>query len=114
VEEGVPELGRLSDPDLQALRLGAEVMGHKALAENRPLVADYFRRLENTLRARIAGADSADDDSEDGGTLPGVDPSADTADRVLIADYLGLLATNDRLSPELRDVCRQLRARDGA
>jgi hypothetical protein len=109
VEEGVPEIGRLSEPDLQALRLGAEVMGHKARAENRPLVADYFRRLEDTLRARIAGGDSAD-----GGPLPGVDPSADTADRALIADYLGLLATNERLSPAVRDVCRQLRARDGA
>lgn len=115
VEEGVPDLSRLSTSDLRALRLGAEVMGHKAVRDNRPLVADYFRGLEGTLRLRISGGGrSIGDGPAHGDGTPVLAPSADAADRRLLAEYLDLLAQNERLTPAVRDVCRQLRARDGA
>jgi hypothetical protein len=107
VEEGAPELGDLSDADLQALRLGAEIMGHKATLENRPLVADYFQRLEHLVRERIQ-VGTTDDDRPSPGV--GTSSQADAEDRRLIAEYLELMASNERLSPALRDACRRLRA----
>jgi hypothetical protein len=107
-----PSLETLTDADLGALRLGAQVLGHRAGPERRPAVARYFTALEDALKLEIgrrnAGARSAET-AEQGTALP---RPADAEDRRLVAEYFGLLIANERLSPSVRAVCRELRDRD--
>jgi hypothetical protein len=104
-------LADLPTADLHALRLAAQVMRHKAELDNRPLVADYFTRLNS------ASTDELGRRGEAFRLIPpvaliGLDAGADAEDRRLLAEYLGLLIGNDKLSVALRDVSRKLRSRD--
>jgi hypothetical protein len=100
------ELRELSDQDLTTLRLGAQVMAHKAELERSQPGHDFFAQLEAAALAELA--------SRTTGILSLVelpDASADglaDADRTLITSYLELLADNEQLSLSLRQLCRRL------
>jgi hypothetical protein len=104
-------LAELGTAELHALRVAAQVMRHKADLDERPLVADYFNILGNLCLAELGRR------GEGLRVIPAVpvlalDVSADADDRRVLAEYLGLLIGNERLSTALRDVSRQLRSRD--
>lgn len=105
-------LTALADTDLVALRLGAQVLAHKAELADRAHVSAYFELLEQSVLAELAsrtrGIRAVTQRPEV--ALASV---ADAEDRRLTAEYLGLLVANERLSEQLRDLCRALRARDG-
>jgi hypothetical protein len=106
-----PLLADLPTADLHALRLAAQVMRHKAELDDRPLVADYFTRLNAASTGELARRGEAFR------VIPPVievtlDPGAEPEDRRVLAEYLGLLIGNERLSVALRDVSRKLRSRD--
>jgi hypothetical protein len=105
-------LTALADADLVALRLGAQVLAHKAELAERSLVAAYFELLERSVLAELASRTRGIRAMTERPaiTLPAL---ADAEDRRLTAEYLGLLVANERLSPQLRDLCRALRAGDG-
>lgn len=87
-------------------------MAHKANLDGHRRVESYFEQLEDAARgaldARVAGVAA-------GPPTPGpAERLANDTDRQLVAEYLGLLAANERLSSRLRDLCRGLIARDAA
>ncbi len=98
-------MAELTDADLEALRLSAQVMGHKAVVEEHTLVGDFFVTLEQAFRQRIAAGGS---DQAVRVALPALDGAAGDDDRRLVMEYLGLLAANERLSPAVRRVCSEL------
>jgi hypothetical protein len=102
-------LGALPTADLHALRLAAQVMRHKAQLDDRPFVADYFARLDDASTGELAERGEA---FRVIAPIPqlGLDARADAEDHRLLAEYLGLLVGNDRLSAALRDVSRNLRS----
>lgn len=102
-------LSGLASADLQALRLAAQVMRHKAELDDRPLVADYFARLGGASTAQLASRGEAFR-VVPGVSRLGLDPAADDEDRRLLAEYFGLLIGNERLSAPLREVSRSLRS----
>jgi len=113
------DLSSLDTVDLQALRLGAQVMKQKAEYAARPRVEVYFKGLQLTVDSELARRKSASDDKPlvAAAELPPIG-SSDTAaharaasaeDRRLAAEYLDLLEANDRLSPSVREACRTLR-----
>ena len=101
-------LGELAEADLLALRLAAQVLGHKAGLLGRPTVVDWFAALEHAVDFEMARRGV--------GFVLGPAPElrlpahADGADRRLLADHLGLLADNDRLAPQVRALCAELQA----
>ena len=112
-----PLAAELSDDDLQALRLGAELLAHRAAMEAHQRVASYFKRLESELRSTLEErADAAIRGGRRSLTVAvpqlWLDAVPDQADYLLVAEYLGLLVANDRLSAASRELCRALRARD--
>lgn len=102
-------LDALPHADLIGLRLAAQVLQHKAELAGRPRVALYFGQLEHSAQAQLA-AQLTGIRAVVTGVQPTLDPAADGEDRRLLGEYLGLLAGNERLSTELRAVCRRLRA----
>jgi hypothetical protein len=103
-------LAALPTADLHALRLAAQVMRHKAELDDRPLVADYFTRLGTASAGELAQRGEAFRVIP-APTRLGLDPGADAEDHRVLAEYLGLLIGNERLSPGLRDASRSIRAR---
>lgn len=124
------DLSGLGVPDLQALRLGAQVMGYRAMLAQRPRVESYFARLQFNLETEMSQRNGAPDGSpivspstlalgaRDAGTEAG-DPEgfalanrlALVEDRCLAAEYLDLLGANDGLSDGVRQAVRALRER---
>jgi hypothetical protein len=104
-------LADLATADVHALRLAAQVMRHKADLDERPNVADYFDLLGNVCTAELARRGEALRVIAAMAPLA-LDVNADAEDRRVLAEYLGLLIGNERLSASLRDVSRQLRSRD--
>ena len=110
VDQPAPSLEILNDAQLEELRLGAQVLSHRAGSERNPPVARYFAALEDALKAEIARrAAVSGSDAPVGVDLP---RPPDAEDRRLVAEYLGLLIGNERLSVEVRTLSRALRARD--
>ena len=103
-------LSVMATADLHALRLAAQVMRHKAQLDERPLVADYFERLDVASTGELSTRGDAILIIPPVTRL-GLDPAADGEDRRLLAEYLGLLVGNERLSPALRQLSRSLRSR---
>ncbi len=120
------DLSELDSVDLQALRLGAQVMSHKAELAERPRVEVFFTTLQVTVDDELArrkgepdtkplvsvdtlpllaAVEGADPDQ----TGVGAPPVATEADRQLAAEYLDLLQTNIRLSGPVRQAVRALR-----
>ena len=117
------DLSDLDPLDLQSLRLGAQVMEHKAELASRPRVEFFFKGLQLTVDEELARRKRVADDKPlvSIRALP-LTPPADPAatqpasrsdDRRLAAAYLELLEANDRLSPSVRQACRTLRAELG-
>lgn len=104
-------LGDLGTSDLHALRLAAQVMRHKAELDDRPLVADYFARLGYVATSELAMRGEALRVIPTHTSI-GLAPAADAEDRRVLGEYLTLLVANERLPQALRDVSKQLRARD--
>ena len=122
------DLSGLGLLDLQALRLGAQVMGHKAMLAERPRVEGYFSRLLFTLEAEVSqrrgvpdgwplvspstlALGAPDAGPQAGGTeaeLP-AKRLALVEDRRVAAEYLDLLGANDSLSDAVREAVRALR-----
>lgn len=105
-------LTALADADLIALRLGAQVLAHKAELADRTVVAAYFGLLERSALAELASRTRGMRTVAERPQIA-LSDQADAEDRRLTAEYLGLLVANEHLSPQLRDLCRALRARDG-
>jgi hypothetical protein len=101
----------LGTADLHALRLAAQVMRHKAELDSRPMVADYFVRLGYVATGELARRGEALRVIATPTPL-GLPPGADAEDRRVLGEYLTLLVANERLSPALREMSRQLRKRD--
>ena len=108
------DLTGLDPVDLQALRLGAQVMGYRAGLAERPRVVLFFTALRVGVDVELARR------GRPVGTMPpvalpphvpaGVTSEAMPAgDRRLAEEYLGILAANDRLSPAVREACIDLR-----
>ena len=120
------DLSGLATLDLEALRLGAQVMRHKAELAARPTVESYFLRLQFTLDAELSRRRREPDHRPlvslaalplaahdgSGASEPGGDHAAAGAalleDRRLATEYLDLLGANDRLSPAVRQAVRTL------
>jgi hypothetical protein len=118
------DLSELDGVDLSALRLGAQVMTHKAQLAARPRVESFFKTLQVTVDEELARRKRDPDDKPlvslaalplvgdprspaDADADPVTDPTDD--DRRLAADYLDLLQTNIRLSEPVRAAVRSLR-----
>jgi hypothetical protein len=110
------DLSELDGVDLDALRLGAQVMRHKAELAERPRVESFFREIALTVDQEIARRRRTPDDRPlvaladlplVGVAVPAAGPTAD--DRRMTADLLALLGGNDRLSPPVRNAWRVLR-----
>jgi hypothetical protein len=116
------DLSELDAVDLAALRLGAQVMTHKAQLAARPRVEVFFHTLEATVDEEVARRRREPDDTPlvsldalplvggtDAATSDAPAPTATEEDRRLAADYLDLLQTNIRLSGPVRAAVRSLR-----
>lgn len=117
------DLSGLDTVDLQALRLGAQVMKHKAEYAARPRVEVYFKGLQLTVDFELARRKHPSDDKPlvsvdelplaDAGVRAGPAAAASLEDRQLAAEYLDILEANDRLSQPVREACRTLREQLG-
>lgn len=110
------DLSDLDGVDLTALRLGAQVMSHKAELAARPRVETFFKTLQWKVDEEIARRrqDIERKPLASLGLLPvaaaeAAQPPATAEDRQLTAEYLDLLGSNDRLSPSVRHAFRTLR-----
>jgi hypothetical protein len=109
------DLSDLDGVDLSALRLGAQVMSHKAELASRPRVETFFKTLQSKVDEEIARRRREPDGKPllSLNVLP-IDVAAAEApptdeDRQLTAEYLDLLGSNVRLSPPVREAVRSLR-----
>ena len=114
------DLTDLDGVDLTSLRLGAQIMSHKAELASRPRVETFFKGLQWKVDEEIARRRREPDTKAliGLGTLPIVTTDAAASpptedDRRLAAEYLEILGANDRLSPSVRDACRTLREQLG-
>lgn len=97
----------LSAADLEALRLAAQVLAHKAALAGLPRVEMFFTSVEAEVAAETAargqrgqrGRQSAD---------PWRTAPLSPTDRAAIRAYLELLRDNERLSPAVRNYVRRL------
>ena len=111
--EAVLDLSALDGVDLEALRLGAQVMTYKAGLADQPRVEAFFA----SLRIGVDGELASRDRSGRRGALVAVAladpeplPGATREDALLVQEYLDLLSGNPRLSPAVRDACDAIRA----
>lgn len=117
-------LAELSASDLADLRLAAQIMAHRAALTDRPRVALYFESLEAEVMAEQAarGQGGQSPAALDGAEATNrvvaparlLDAAIAADDRALIAEYLGLLAENQKLPPAIREICRSLMMIDPA
>jgi hypothetical protein len=100
-------LGALAEADLLALRLAAQVLGHKAALRDRPAVVGWFTDLELAVKMEMArrGIGFVLGRSSE----PRLPASADDEDRRLLDEHLGLLCGNGQLSDAVRAFCSALR-----
>lgn len=107
------DLTALDAVDLQALRLGAQVMGYKAGVAERPWVVLFFTALRSGVDVELARRGRAVEPAPV--PLPAHVPggvAVDTIpadDRRLVGEYLDVLGANPRLSPAVREACIGLR-----
>lgn len=119
------DLSELDQVDLAALRLGAQVMSHRAELAARPRVETFFKALQLTVDEELARRKQTPDgkplvsvtelplaDLPIAGLAPAAAPATDE-DRRLTAEYLDLLGANERLSEPVRHAVRTLRGQLG-
>ncbi|HYI23403.1 MAG TPA: hypothetical protein VEX62_12315 [Candidatus Limnocylindrales bacterium] len=108
------ELASLTVDELAALRLAAQVMGHRAHLAGSPQVGLYFESLEAAVMAEQAGRAqqlSAHNTSPGHHTSIGptvLTPMVGSAEVQTAIEYLRLLTANDGLAPAIRQYCLQL------
>ncbi len=114
------DLSELDSVDLAALRLGAQIMGHKAELAARPTVDRFFKALQLTLDEELARRKRSPDEEPlvSLADLPFFGPrevpaAATDEDRRLTAEFLELLGANDRLSEPVRHAVRVLQGHLG-
>jgi hypothetical protein len=114
------DLSELDSVDLASLRLGAQVMGHKAELAARPRVEVFFKALQLTVDEELTRRKREVDDKPlvSVAQLPLTGPAETEApatpeDRQLTAELLDLLGGNERLSPPVRRAVRTLREQLG-
>jgi hypothetical protein len=107
------DLTALDPVDLQALRLGAQVMGYKAGLAERPRVVLFFTALRAGVDIELARRGRPVQTAPV--PLPPHVPAGVTVeaipadDRRVVGEYLELLGANSRLSPAVREACIGLR-----
>ena len=107
---GTASLAQLTPTELAALRLAAQVMSHRALLAGTPSAALYFDSLATAVDGEQA-ARSQLGESDGAHVAPLLlDGARGADDRRIIGEYLALLATNERLPEQVREVCRALEA----
>lgn len=111
----VLDLAVLGVEDLRALRLGAQVMQHRADVEGRPRVAAFFAALMNGIEHELARRAQGQDVLTRTITL-GFDEAADWShgpggDHRFLLESLDLLGSNPRLSHGVRTTCASIRDR---
>ena len=103
----------LSDGDLDAFRLAVQVLAHKAMVSGSPKATLFFESLESAVMAEQAGRRQRD--ARRPAALPrALSIATGTEDRQLVAEYLHLLAANERLSAKVRDLALALASQAGA
>jgi hypothetical protein len=114
------DLSELDSVDLASLRLGAQVMSHKAELAARPCVETFFKALQLTVDEELARRKQTPDEKPlvSAAELPLAGLASTTApptdeDRTLAAEYLDLLHANARLSEPVRHAVRTLRRQLG-
>ena len=102
------DLSTLDADDLRALRLSAQVLGHRAALEARPRVATFFAALTSGAEAALTGRDRHDGAWSERLTVtleePGDGPDERVADRRLLVESINLLGGNPRLTAEVRAI----------
>jgi hypothetical protein len=101
-------LRELAEADLVALRLAAQVLGHKAGLHDRPAVVSWFADLGHAVDFEMArrGVGFVLGQPPE----PNLPADADEHDRGLLVEHLGLLSDNGQLSAAVRAFCSALRA----
>jgi hypothetical protein len=101
-------LRELAEADLVALRLAAQVLGHKAGLHDRPVVVAWFADLGHAVDFEMArrGVGFVLGEPPE----PQLRADADEHDRALLVEHLGLLSDNGQLSAAVRAFCTALRA----
>ena len=114
------DLTELDSVDLASLRLGAQVMSHKAELASRPRVEVFFKSLQGTVDEELVRRRATPDDKPlvsvvDLAAIGAAqsDVAATGEDRRLAAELLDLLGANERLSEPVRHAVRSLRERLG-
>lgn len=106
------DLSVLDAEDLRALRLGAQVLGHRAAIEARPQVATFFAALTGGADAALARRGRSDGAWSECITLmlgePGDQLDWSVEDRRLLVEYVNLLGGNSRLPDGVRRVFMSL------
>ncbi len=106
------DLSVLDAEDLRALRLGAQVLGHRAALEARPRVATFFAALTSGADTALARRGRSDGAWSERITLmldePGDEPDGSVEDRRLLVEYVNLLGGNSRLTDGVRRVFMSL------
>ena len=107
----IVDLAGLEAADLAGVRLGAQIMGHKAAVIARLRVEGFFGALAVAAaaersrlgegRARTAAVALPFEERDS--------PADARADRRLLIEYLDLLSANGRLSPGVRGVYESIR-----
>jgi hypothetical protein len=109
------DLSVLGVEDLEALRLGAQVLRHRAELEGRPRVAAFFAALgrgaDDAIHRR-SRSNGAWDGSLTVVLQEPVDGLAESAhDDRLLTQYLSHLSDNPQLSRGVRSLCGSIKSR---
>ena len=111
----VLDLAALDVDDLRALRLGAQVMRHRAEVEARPRVATFFTALGNGVERELVRRAQGHDLPAGSITLTFDEsagwPGEPAEDRRSLVESLDLLGGNPRLPPSVRTTCALIRDR---
>jgi hypothetical protein len=113
VSPAILDLSAFGVADLHAVRLGAQIMSHKAALERRPRVEGLFAALGVGVDGELARRDqgpSAGNGSVVLAFAQGDDRPADAReDHRLLGEYLDLLRANPRLSAAVRGAYDSIR-----
>ena len=109
------DLSVLGTEDLEALRLGAQVLRHRADLEGRSRVASFFTALGRGVDEALTRR-SRSDGAWAGALTIVLDQRVDSSEELLeddrlLAEYLSLLCDNPELSVHVRAVCGSISRR---
>jgi len=102
MQDVILDLVALETADLRSLQLGVQVLRHRAEMESMPRAAAFFAVLAGALDREVR--QRSEPGSPWGGTVS-LSVAGSPSERRPIADALGLLAANPRLSIPVRTMC---------